>query len=85
MEEFIDKIIANGLQDLKGLAIDCEIPLTEPVLTGFIMEYLSDTGREKAGKEAGEKYLRLFKKHLKDIEIKLKDGKAVVHISIYVE
>ncbi len=99
MEELIKRLLANDLEDLRGLRINGQVPVHPNLINEVIAQALrpgpppvkagpaTDSGNSASGSPVpkGVDPVALLRRHLKHLEVEVEDGRIVVNFDVQVE
>ena len=90
MQDLINKHVANGFSDFKGLRIEGSLPLTEGTINEFISEMLANMTKSSSDTTAGASSFKLgldigtFLSLVKKAEIRVEQGKVTLQFEVSV-
>ena len=90
MKAIIDRLLQNGLEDLKGLWVEGEIPVSQDILNDLIKNFLENNtpaendsaGNKKTTGNGFDIGKMLTSLDVKEIKIELKEKVAVIKVNI---
>ena len=90
MLDLINKHIANGFSDFKGLKVEGSVPITEETINEFISELLTNMAESSSSTTAAASSsnldldIRTFLRLVKKAEIKAEQGKVTLVFEVLV-
>ena len=84
MKEWIDKQIANGFSDLKGLSITASVPVKDRLINEALTEFLQTTATDKAPSPTDAPDFRKLLPLVKKAEVRAVEGAIILDLIVAV-